>query len=126
MQKSEFSLFFRRQFPKISSNGFQKLEGSFDVRTNELCWAQNGPIYVTLCGKMDDRPRALFIQNAPDVRTVDDISANELEAAVPLDRYQVFHVPRIGQLIKDHNRSALFGQPLQHKIGTDKTSASRY
>jgi hypothetical protein len=46
--------------------------------------------------------------------------------AVLLGRDQILQVSGIGQFVKNSHRSLLFGQPMQHEIGTDKASSARH
>jgi hypothetical protein len=102
------------------------LEGALDISADEVGRPEDGAIHVAFRSKMEDRARAMLIENVAEMCAIDNVTANKLVTRVTLDGCKVLQISGIGQLVQNHHRGSTLCQPLQDKIGTNKTGSAGY
>jgi hypothetical protein len=67
------------------------------VGSNECIWFSDRSVYVTFGCEVNDRLRAMFIQQTGDKARVADVSVNQKITWIIIDRKQICRISRVGQ-----------------------------
>jgi hypothetical protein len=82
---------------------------------------------MTLCSKIDDCPRLIFLKQAPHQILVANITMSKNMPGITFKRGQSRQIARIGKLIEiDDAFRAHIRQPMKHKIAPDEACATRH
>jgi hypothetical protein len=100
MQEAESLLFDGSQPTKEGANALKQVEGTDDVRLDELAGPVDRTVHMALCGKVDDGTRLVLRQKRIDAVAVTDVATHENVPHIVLQRAQVFEVAGIGQLVE--------------------------
>ena len=76
--------------------------------------------------KVNDGPRPIALQEFLDKFTITNVTVFEGVVWVRGSLLQILQVPSVGEVVEIDDRCPLGRQPLQHKIGPDKSGSSRH
>ena len=76
---------------------------------------------MALCRKMYDGPRPVGSQQPVDQCAVADVALHENMAHIVPQRCEIFQITGISQFVEIDHRLAGLGQPVEHKIGANKS-----
>ncbi|KAG1433432.1 hypothetical protein G6F57_022156 [Rhizopus arrhizus] len=104
MHKAEIRLAAVVQRRPIVADGLQQVEGPDDVRLQERARIGDGPVDVGLGGEIDQRARAVRVQQRRHRRLIGDVAVDERVPRVERQRCQIVQIAGVGQLVQRDDR----------------------
>ena len=84
------------------------------------------PVNVALRREVDNGPRPMLCKEAADFRPVTNVTMNEGQTRVALDRLKVLKVPRVGETVKDDDGLAVPFKPVQDEVAPNEARTTGY
>jgi hypothetical protein len=108
----------------IAARAFEKIEGSDDVRLDELGRIVDRTIDVAFGREVHDRAGLVLVQELAHQSAVVDVSAHEDVLLIACERTEIVEVAGIGQLVEIDDGRLLMGEPFEDKVRADETRAA--
>src|SRR5918994_675963 len=111
----------RRSLIHITEDRFKQPKCADDVCLNKALGARDRTVNMSFCGTVNDRARFMLREHTRNKGGIANVSSNKPMTPVAFGTRQVFQVTGIGELVDVNNGLLLVFQPVEHKIGTDKS-----
>ncbi|MPM69922.1 hypothetical protein SDC9_116870 [bioreactor metagenome] len=124
VQKAECLLVFRWQRRPVLARRFEQAKGAHHIGLDEILGPVDRTIHMRFGRKIHNRARLMLFEQTLDQCRVSDITLDEMVARIALQGLKVLQIARVGELVNVDHRLVVDGQPVQHEVGANETSAT--
>ena len=126
MQKAEAGLCLALEPIPVGTHCFEQTEGTHHIGLNKVFRAVDGAVHMAFCRKVHHGAWLVLGQQTGHGGTVTNVCLHKDVAHISLQGSKVFQVACIGELIHIDHRLVMVCQPVQNKIGANKTRTASY
>ena len=121
MQEAEGRTFSLGQTLPVGPHALQQAHGTDHVGLDEVLGAMDGTVHMTLGREIEYSARRVLRQQLFQQGRVTNIALHKLVTGITLQAGQIFGVACVRQLVQVEHRLSRLTQPVEHKVGSNKT-----
>ena len=103
----------------LCSRFFQQVKCADDVGLDKIFGTENQMVHVAFCGKMNDHPRLVLLEQLAQKLAVEDVSLHENVPRIVFQAGKIVEIAGVGELVQIHDGGAFRCDPVKHKIRID-------